>query len=77
VQRAGEDERLRRGLASLVGLAHDLGLDVTAVGIETEAQRELMLELGCERLQGELIGSPMHREAAVEALRDQDVVTLF
>jgi diguanylate cyclase (GGDEF)-like protein/PAS domain S-box-containing protein len=77
VQRAGEDERLRRGLASLVGLAHDLGLDVTAVGIETEAQRELMLELGCERLQGELIGSPMNREAAVEALRDQDVVTLF
>jgi diguanylate cyclase (GGDEF)-like protein/PAS domain S-box-containing protein len=77
VQRAGEDERLRRGLASLIRLAHDLGLDVTAVGVETEAQRELMLELGCERLQGELIGSPMNRDAAVEALRDQDVVTLF
>jgi diguanylate cyclase (GGDEF)-like protein/PAS domain S-box-containing protein len=77
VQRAGEDERLRRGLASLVRLAHDLGLDVTAVGVETEAQRELMLELGCERLQGELIGAPMNRDAAVATLRDQDVVTLF
>jgi diguanylate cyclase (GGDEF)-like protein/PAS domain S-box-containing protein len=77
VQRAGEDERLRRGLASLIRLAHDLGLDVTAVGVETEAQRELMLELGCERLQGDLIGSPMNRDAAVAALRDQDVVTLF
>jgi diguanylate cyclase (GGDEF)-like protein/PAS domain S-box-containing protein len=77
VRRAGDDARLRRGIGSLVRLAHDLGLDVTAVGVETPEQRDLMLELGCERLQGSLIGNPMSRTDAEAALRDQDVVTLF
>jgi diguanylate cyclase len=77
VRRAGDDARLRRGIGSLVRLAHDLGLDVTAVGVETPEQRDLMLELGCERLQGSLIGNPMSRSDAVAALRSQDVVTLF
>jgi EAL domain-containing protein (putative c-di-GMP-specific phosphodiesterase class I) len=34
----------------VVGLVHDLGREVVAVGVETESQRDQMLELGCERL---------------------------
>jgi diguanylate cyclase (GGDEF)-like protein/PAS domain S-box-containing protein len=77
VQRADRDPRLRRGLASVVGLVHDLGLEVTAVGVETESQRDLMLEFGCERLQGTLFGAPMDASAAAAALREQEVLTLF
>lgn len=36
----------------VVGLADALGLEVTAEGIETEAQREVLLELGCRSGQG-------------------------
>ncbi len=75
--RADEDARLRRGLASMIHLAHGLGLEVTATGIDTAAQRELMLELGCERLQGALIGGPMLRAEAEATLRGQDASTLF
>jgi diguanylate cyclase (GGDEF)-like protein/PAS domain S-box-containing protein len=77
VQRADADPRLRRGLESVVGLVQDFGLDVVAVGVETESQRTLMIELGCERLQGTLIGRPMARPEAEAALRAHQVTTLF
>ena len=77
VQRADRDARLWRGLSSVVGLVHDLGLEVVAVGVETESQRDLMLELGCERLQGTLIGRPMTRSEARAVLRCQEVTKLF
>ncbi len=43
---------------AIVVLGHQLGLSVTAEGVETEAQRRLLVELGYDRLQGYLIGRP-------------------
>lgn len=43
--------------ASIV-LAHSLKMDVVAEGIETEAQRLALLELGCDYGQGWLFGKP-------------------
>jgi diguanylate cyclase (GGDEF)-like protein/PAS domain S-box-containing protein len=43
---------------AIVVLGHQLGLSVTAEGVETEAQRRLLTELGYDRLQGYLIGRP-------------------
>jgi diguanylate cyclase (GGDEF)-like protein/PAS domain S-box-containing protein len=77
VQRADRDARLWRGLSAVVSLVHDLGLEVVAVGVETESQRDQMLELGCERLQGALIGRPMTRSEAGAMLRHQEVTKLF
>jgi EAL domain-containing protein (putative c-di-GMP-specific phosphodiesterase class I) len=77
VQRADRDARLWRGLSAVVGLVHDLGLEVVAVGVETESQRDQMLELGCERLQWALIGRPMTRSEAGAMLRHQEVTKLF
>jgi len=40
------------------GLGHGLGLTVVAEGVETEAQRELLVQHGCDELQGYLLGRP-------------------
>ena len=45
-------------VAHVVGLAHGLGLSVTAEGVETEQQREQLRELGCDHGQGYALGRP-------------------
>jgi len=49
-----------RGIAkAIVQMAHTLGLRVVAEGVETEAQRDLLVALGCDELQGYLFARPM------------------
>ena len=43
----------------VVRLAHALGLRVVAEGVETAAQRDILLELGCDELQGFFFARPM------------------
>ena len=45
-------------IASIVSLAHSLGMRVNAEGVETEWQREALRKLGCDELQGFLLGRP-------------------
>jgi diguanylate cyclase (GGDEF)-like protein/PAS domain S-box-containing protein len=42
-----------------IALAHDLGMSVVAEGVETEAQRRLLLEMGCDYAQGFLFSRPV------------------
>jgi len=51
-------------IAGIVGLAHALELKVTAVGVESEAQREALKACGCDFFQGNLTGAPMDAETA-------------
>lgn len=59
-ERAGESIALIR---AAVTLAHAIGLDVVAEGIETDAQEAVALEAGCDLLQGNLYGRPMSLDA--------------
>jgi predicted signal transduction protein with EAL and GGDEF domain len=43
---------------TIITLAHSLGLDVVAEGVETEGQREFLLHNGCRKFQGYLFGRP-------------------
>ncbi|HUK04309.1 MAG TPA: PAS domain S-box protein [Burkholderiales bacterium] len=61
VQREG-----RSIVAGIVGLAHALELKVTAVGVESEAQREALKACGCDYLQGFLTGKPVDAETAAK-----------
>ncbi|UYY81982.1 EAL domain-containing protein [Arthrobacter sp. YA7-1] len=46
-------------LASMTAMAHHLGLHITAEGVETEAQAQHLLRLGCDTLQGYLFSPPV------------------
>lgn len=50
-------------IRSVIVLAHDLGMQVTAEGVETPAQAEWLRNLGCDRIQGYLISKPLAANA--------------
>ena len=50
-------------------MAHSLKLEVTAEGVENEAQYQFIRELGCEQYQGFLCSAPVSPEAFIETLR--------
>jgi diguanylate cyclase (GGDEF)-like protein/PAS domain S-box-containing protein len=51
-------------VSAIIGLAHNLGLDVIAEGVETEQQRCRLAEWGCEYAQGYLFSAPQRSEHA-------------
>jgi len=53
-------------ISATVILAHKLGLEVIAEGVETETQRRLLQDIHCEILQGYLIGRPMDADQFVQ-----------
>ena len=52
-----------------VNLAHDLGIDVVAEGVETAEQRSFLLAIDCDLAQGYYFGAPVPEAAASELLR--------
>ena len=61
-----EDQVIVQGV---IDLAHALGMQVIAEGVETTAQRDLLIEMGCDLVQGYLFGYPMPAENMTELLR--------
>ncbi len=57
---AGQDTTI---VATVVDLAHKLGLQVVAEGVETEAELRAVDEMGCDEVQGFLLGRPGPAEA--------------
>jgi diguanylate cyclase (GGDEF)-like protein/PAS domain S-box-containing protein len=54
-------------VAASVNLAHSLGIQVVAEGIETPEQLAAVIDLGCDLGQGYLLGTPEHFVAATAA----------
>jgi diguanylate cyclase (GGDEF)-like protein/PAS domain S-box-containing protein len=53
------DEKDKAIVATIISIAGNLGLDVTAEGVETEEQAALLAGLGCANVQGFLFGRPV------------------
>jgi diguanylate cyclase (GGDEF)-like protein len=63
-------------LRSIIGLAHDLGMDVIAEGAETDSDAVELYHLGCEFAQGFAFGQPMTADQAHELLVNDRLETV-
>lgn len=63
------DHNNRDLVRSIITLAYDLELHVTAEGVETAQQYQYLTELGCESAQGHLFSQPVDSQKAAELLK--------
>jgi EAL domain-containing protein (putative c-di-GMP-specific phosphodiesterase class I) len=68
VRALGVNPTAPRIVQAILVLARSLDMEVTAEGVETEQQFAMLRELGCDEIQGFLLGKPMLSEAITEAL---------
>lgn len=61
------DDRARTVVAATIALGHQLGLSITAEGVETAEQEQVLAELSCDEVQGYFRSRPVPAET-VEAL---------
>jgi EAL domain-containing protein (putative c-di-GMP-specific phosphodiesterase class I) len=54
-------------VSAIVALGKTLGLRIVAEGVETSEQQEMLTELGCDILQGYLLGKPMSAQGVLES----------
>jgi EAL domain-containing protein (putative c-di-GMP-specific phosphodiesterase class I) len=57
-----------------VRLAHGLGVEAVAEGVETQEQLLALRQLGCDLVQGFLLGPPMAPHCLAELARTQPAV---
>jgi len=57
-----------------IRLAHELGIDFIAEGVENEGQARFLLASGCEHGQGYYFSRPVNAKRATELLRSGSVV---
>lgn len=60
-----DDENI---VAAIVSLAHSLQMECIAEGVETQAQADYLQRLGCDQIQGYLLGKPMSPAEFTEKL---------
>ncbi|MFP5418366.1 MAG: putative bifunctional diguanylate cyclase/phosphodiesterase [Gammaproteobacteria bacterium] len=70
-----EDENDAVIVRSTIDLAHNLGLKVTAEGVETQEIWDTLSILGCDQSQGYFMGRPMSVEALDTWLRSSNLAT--
>ncbi|MCR5089467.1 MAG: EAL domain-containing protein [Oscillospiraceae bacterium] len=62
--------RSKRILASIVNMAKHINIQTLAEGVETEEQFEFLRNIGCEKIQGFLIGRPMPYQECLKHLSE-------
>jgi EAL domain-containing protein (putative c-di-GMP-specific phosphodiesterase class I) len=73
VEGVDTSESYKTVVEHIIGMAHTLGMKVVAEGVETETQHKVLRALGCDQIQGFLLGRPMKKERMEELLLRQKV----
>ncbi|MCW1427556.1 putative bifunctional diguanylate cyclase/phosphodiesterase [Novosphingobium sp. JCM 18896] len=76
--RSIEHDRADRAIVgNVISLAHQLGKTVTAEGVETREQAEVLKELGCDLIQGFLVAPAIAASEIEPLLRADDVTARY
>jgi len=67
VRSADSEPVKQRVIASMTALCKEFGIMVVAEGIETPGERDTVVTLGCDLVQGFLLGRPLEAEDAIAA----------
>jgi diguanylate cyclase (GGDEF)-like protein/PAS domain S-box-containing protein len=70
VQGLAEDRKSEAVVRALIELAHGVGLEVIAEGVETEMQRTALVAMNCDAMQGYLVSAPTTARE-LEAIADR------
>ena len=73
VFRVTTDSRNATVVRAAIRLAQELGIEVIAEGVETEAQADFLLSAGCAYAQGYYFCRPVNAERATELLRQEKI----
>lgn len=65
--------KTRGVIQAVIELAHALDLNVVAEGVETEGQRKILAELGCDEMQGYFISRPLPDERFISLLKNLNI----
>ncbi len=71
VRRVPEDGRDAAVVSAVIGMAHALGLEVVAAGVEREEQRAFLQAQGCDSVQGPAIARPLPADELVRLFSAQ------
>jgi hypothetical protein len=63
-------------LLSIINMAHGLGLEVVAEGVELQAQADILAKFDCDTLQGYLFSKPLPENEATTLLKTGPVFPL-
>ena len=74
VKDIGIDGRNETLIKAIIGLANNLGLDMVAEGVETEAQAEFLIQCGCQYMQGWLFSRAIPAEELMDRLENGALV---
>ena len=66
-----QSDASRRCCAAIIAMAGELGIDVAATGVETQAQYDCLRELGCQHVQGFLFSQPITLAELADVLTQQ------
>jgi diguanylate cyclase (GGDEF)-like protein/PAS domain S-box-containing protein len=72
VDEIGEQSEGLAIIAAIIALAHNLGLEVTAEGVERQFQVDALRTLGCDTLQGYYFGRPDPNPMLIGEIRNED-----
>ncbi|MEH6352889.1 putative bifunctional diguanylate cyclase/phosphodiesterase [Pseudomonas sp. 3JA] len=63
-------------VSAIVALGQALGLRIVAEGVETDVQQDFLTQLGCDSLQGYLLGHPLPAERFIHDIRQAQRVAV-
>ncbi len=70
-----KDQHNQMLVRAIITLAHQFGIEVVAEGVESEAEKECLIEMGCDQVQGYLYNKPMSSTKFIQSLEQRQFGT--